>query len=137
LHLSFAGTGTPKQTKGHGLSSTDEPSKSASLSEHAVGTLSSTSLGHNMAGEAVDGVLNESPDHLTSTTVMTGQAVAEAVKVQVNFVSAQPLSACLSGSQSVGSLSPCWWMFCQPDLCLPMCLETDSLQLCLIYMHSQ
>ncbi|KAA6417923.1 MAG: hypothetical protein FRX49_12081 [Trebouxia sp. A1-2] len=79
-----SGTGTLKQSKGHGLSSTDIPSKSASLPE-PVGTLSSTSLGHNTAKEAADGELrfSEAADHLTVTTVMTGQAVAKAVTVQV------------------------------------------------------
>jgi len=121
LHLSFAGTGTgtPKQTKGHGLLPTDKPSKSALLPE-PVGALSSTSLGHNSAREAADGELrfNEAADHLTSTTAMTGQAFAKAVTVQVNFMSAQPVSACLSGSQSVGSfvsmlvnVLPAWHLF--------------------------
>ena len=87
------------QNKGHGLSSTDEPSKSASLHE-PVGTLSSTSLGY-CAREAVDGAqrFNESADHLTLTTVMTGQAVAKAVKVQVTVCPTNPcMLVCLAVS---------------------------------------
>ncbi len=104
LCISFAGTGTLKQTKGHGLSSSDELSKSASLPE-PVGTLSSTSLGHNHAADGAQSFY-ESADNFTSTSasdLMTGQAVLRAVTVQVNLVSAQPLFAFLSGSQSVCS----------------------------------
>lgn len=109
LHLSFAGTGTGtlKQTKVHGMWSTDNPSNSASLPEPA-GTLSSTSLGYNYAREAVDGELrfSEAADHLTCTTAMTGEAVAKAVTMQVIFL-------------------------CQPSLCLLVCLAVSQSVACL------
>lgn len=135
--ISFAGTGTLKQSKGHGLSSTDIPSKSASLPE-PVGTLSSTSLGHNTAKEAADGELrfSEAADHLTVTTVMTGQAVAKAVTMQVKFLSAQLLSACLSVCLAVSHqlcLDAYKCFACLVSVCMYIrqnCRLTDCLTFC-------